>query len=288
MGLDIRQIITTVRHVSPANPDEFDLEQVINLLLCGDIELEGQFTWSSNYTFLVKLTRPASPEKLPGLVDMPPPVEVVQSAASSPSELLAVYKPGRGERPLWDFPDGTLGQREFAAYLVSRVLGWPRVPPTVFREDGPHGPGSVQLFIDADYEEHYFNLRDLPAYTEDFRRMALFDDIVNNADRKGGHCLKDKNDRIWAIDHGLTFHPDRKLRTVIWEFADEEIASPLWRDLKRLRSLLEEPGELYPALAQVLAPAEMSAFKRRIDRLLKTGRFPAWVSGRYNVPYPPL
>jgi len=265
MGLDIRQIINTVQKLSKADPADFDLHQVVELLLTGDMALQGLFPWSSNYTFLVSLTRPSTPAE----------------------EVLAVYKPCRGERTLWDFPEGTLCRREFASYLVSQALGWPRIPPVVFRENGPHGPGSAQLFINADYEAHYFNLRHLPLFTEDFRRIALFDDIVNNADRKGGHCLKDKNGQIWAIDHGLTFHVERKLRTVIWEFSDENIAAPLLRDLKRLRELLDEPGEFYQALAQVITLAEMRAFRRRVDRLLATARFPRMDFG-HNMPYPPI
>jgi uncharacterized repeat protein (TIGR03843 family) len=202
-------------------------------------------------------------------------------------ELLAVYKPCQGERSLWDFPDGTLCQREFASYLVSQVLGWPRIPPVVFRDDGPHGPGSVQLFIDADFETHYFNMRHLSTFTDDFRRMALFDYIVNNADRKSGHCLKGKDGKIWAIDHGLTFHTERKLRTVIWEFADEAISPPLLKDLECLRGMLDESCELYQALGQVITPAEVRAFRKRIDILLKTASFPEWHLG-HNVPYPPI
>jgi uncharacterized repeat protein (TIGR03843 family) len=167
------------------------------------------------------------------------------------------------------------------------MLGWPSIPPVVFREEGPHGPGSLQLFIDADFEAHYFNMRQHAAFTAEFRRMALFDFVVNNADRKGGHCLKDKQGHIWAIDHGLTFHADRKLRTVIWEFSDEAIPPPLREDLQRLQSLLNESSELCRIFEQILAPAEIRAFQRRIDLLLKTASFPEWYPG-HNVPYPPI
>ena len=206
---------------------------------------------------------------------------------SAQEELLAVYKPCQGERTLWDFPEGTLCQREFATFLVSLVLGWPRVPPVVYRDDGPHGPGSVQLFIEADYEAHYFNLRHFVAFTEEFRRMALFDFIVNNADRKGGHCLKDKGGKIWAIDHGLTFHKDPKLRTVIWEFSDEAIPPPLLKVLERLQAMLDKSCELYQVLGQIITPAEIRAFKKRINLLLKSAAFPEWYPG-HNVPYPPV
>jgi uncharacterized repeat protein (TIGR03843 family) len=264
MGLDILQIINTIQKLSQAGHDNLDLPWILETLLAGDMELHGLFPWSSNYTFLVSLI--CSPGQ---------------------EAFLAVYKPSRGERPLWDFPDGTLGQREFASYLVSQALGWPRIPPVVFRDDAPHGPGSVQLFIEADHEAHYFNLRHLSAFTEDFKRVALFDYIVNNADRKGGHCLKGKDGRIWAIDHGLTFHTDPKLRTVIWEFAGEAIPSPLLKDLKRLLELLAESAELYQLLEQIITRAEIRAFKKRINLLLTTARFPKGYPG-HNVPYPPI
>lgn len=264
MGLGAQQIIDTIQTVSVNADDELDLVWILEMLLEGEIELHGLFPWSSNYTFLAGLTHP--------------PAQKI---------LMAVYKPCRGERPLWDFPEGTLCQREFAAYLVSVALGWPRIPPVVFRDNGPHGPGSVQLLIEADYEAHYFNLRHQPNFTEEFRRMALFDFIVNNADRKGGHCLKDAGGKIWAIDHGLTFHTDHKLRTVIWEFTDEAIPPPLLKDLQRLRDLLNASSEFCHALAQTISPAEMRSFQKRIELLLKTASFPEWYSG-HNIPYPPI
>lgn len=235
--------------------------KVIQVLLAGEMELEGLMPWSSNYTFLVKL----------------------YAANSEPA--LGIYKPGDGERPLWDFPDGTLSQREFASYVVSQVLGWPRIPATVLR-GGPHGVGSVQLFIQAEYEAHYFNMRDVPTFTEDFRNMALFDYIVNNADRKGGHCLKGHDGQIWAIDHGLTFHTDPKLRTVIWEFCSEPIPEPRLQDLARLNTLLEKP-ELPRILNTLIAEPEIKAFKRRVNKLVIAGSFPDLRPGR-NVPYPPI
>lgn len=265
MGLDTRQIINTVQKLSNADNNRFDLQQILETLLEGAIELHGLIPWSSNYTFLISLICPP---------DYP--------------ELLAIYKPCRGERPLWDFPDGTLCQREFASYLVSQVLGWPRIPPVVLRNDGPHGQGSIQLFIEAEYEAHYFNMRHLSAFTEDFRQVALFDYIVNNADRKGGHCLKGKDGKIWAIDHGLTFHTEHKLRTVIWEFSDEAIPLSLLRDLERLQGMLDEAGgEFSQVLAQLITPAEIRAFRKRINISLKTASFPEQYPG-HNMPYPPI
>ena len=152
--------------------------------------------WSSNATFLV-------------------------NASLDDIEVPAVYKPQRGERPLWDFPEGTLCNREVAAYELSEALGWSIVPETVLR-DGPYGVGMVQRFIDHDPDDHYFTL--LEAHPDDFQRFAAFDVLANNADRKGGHCLQAKRDgHIWGIDHGLTFHVVDKLRTVIWDFAGEPV-----------------------------------------------------------------
>jgi uncharacterized repeat protein (TIGR03843 family) len=238
-------------------------EQVLTRLLEDKMELQGLMPWSSNYTFLVSLTQ-----------------------LQEPTNLLGVYKPCQGERPLWDFPDGTLCQREFASYLVSQALGWPNVPTTVLR-NGPHGPGSVQLFIDAEYEAHYFNMRDNLALTDDFRQVALFDFVVNNADRKGGHCLKGKDDRVWVIDHGLTFHTDFKLRTVIWEFCDEKIPSALLQDLKRLQSHMVDASELCQILTQFISIREFQALKKRLDRLIAAGHLPELHPGR-NIPFPPL
>ena len=133
-----------------------------------------------------------------------------------------VYKPGRGERPLWDYPGG-LFRREVAAYELSAALGLEVVPETVLRLDGPHGEGSVQRFVDADFSEHYFTLLDEPLYHAQLRKIAAFDLLANNGDRKGGHLLKDPAGRIWGIDHGLCFHVENKLRTVMWDFAGEEL-----------------------------------------------------------------
>ncbi len=239
------------------------LESVLDMLLEAKIELQGLMPWSSNYTFLVNLAQP-----------------------EEEASLLAVYKPCTGERPLWDFPEGTLCHREFVSYLVSQILGWPNIPPTVLR-NGPHGRGSVQLFIEAEFEAHYFNMRNISAFTTEFKQIALFDYIVNNADRKGGHCLRDKDGRIWAIDHGLTFHPSFKLRTVIWEFCNEAIPTPLLDNLIHLQQLLSESADLWQILVQFISNREIQALKRRIDSLVSTGQFPDAHPGR-NVPFPPI
>lgn len=239
-------------------------DAVLALLTEGDLRMEGQVPWSSNYTFLASVTRGA------------------ESA-------LVIYKPSQGERELWDFDAGTLCQRELAAYRVARFLGWPNVPPVALR-DGPFGHGSAQLFIEADLNEHYFTLRENPAFTGAFGRMALFDHLTNNADRKGGHVLRGADERIWAIDHGLTFHVEHKHRTVIWEYAGQAIPSALRADLERLLAALLEPGEdeggLWWQLAPLLHSDEIEALAARARRLLRLGRYPMPARNWRNVPYP--
>jgi uncharacterized repeat protein (TIGR03843 family) len=253
--------INTVRAMMPDSGAADGDDVVISTLLTGEMELEGLMPWSSNYTFLATIQN------------------------DDGTELLGVYKPGDGERPLWDFPDRTLANREFASYLVSQILGWPNIPATVLRT-GPHGLGSLQLFVDAEYEAHYFNMKSVPKFTPDFMNMSLFDFIVNNADRKGGHCLKDRNGKIWAIDHGLTFHTDPKLRTVIWEFSDDPIPASQIDDLTRLLEWVGKP-DLCAVMADLISQPEIEAFKLRIARLVNTGQFPSLRPGR-NVPYPPI
>jgi len=179
---------------------ELDGARALRILREGTIRPRGLMPDCSNYTYLAQVR-------------------------GHDGDLLAVYKPASGEMPLDDFPDGTLGKREVAAYLVSEALGWRVVPPTVYRADGPHGPGSLQQFIAADLSQHYFTM--MPKRAEDFRMMAAFDCIVNNADRKSGHCLLDDTGHIWGVDNGLTFHPLPKLRTVIWEFGGEAVPQTL-------------------------------------------------------------
>jgi hypothetical protein len=189
-----------------------------------------------------------------------------------------VYKPIAGEAPLWDFPDGTLAAREVAAYRLADALGWPAVPPTVLR-DGPMGPGAVQLFVEHDPREHFFTLRD--RRLAELRSVAAFDVVANNADRKGGHVLVDAGGTLWAIDHGLCFHAEPKLRTVIWEFAGEPVPEDLCEDLRRVA------GELPGVLDDLLDPAELEAAADRAQRLAETGRFPEPGPDR-AVPWPPV
>jgi uncharacterized repeat protein (TIGR03843 family) len=210
--------------------------------------------WSSNATFLV---------------------EVVRDGATA----LAVYKPERGERPLWDFPPG-LYRREIAAYLLSEALEWGLVPLTIAR-DGPYGEGSLQLFVPADFEQHYFTLVENEAHHDRLRRICLFDLLANNADRKSGHCLLEPGGAIYAIDNGLTFHVHPKLRTVIWNFAGEPIAAALLEDLRRFG----EAG-LPPDLAALLDPSERRALAARTRAILNAGHFPG--DGGQRYPWPPV
>ncbi|GAC1470243.1 MAG: SCO1664 family protein [Candidatus Dormibacteraceae bacterium] len=225
-----------------------------------DLEVLGLLRGASNYTFLARL-QPHPPEGL-----------------------LAVYKPARGESPLWDFEAGTLYRREVAAYELSKVLGWPSIPPTVVRREGPHGVGAVQLFIDAD-RRHF--LEEQSSRPETWSRIALFDVIANNADRKSGHCLFDAGDHIWVIDHGLTFHVEQKLRTVIWDFSGEPLPQELCGDVER--ALIDvEKGRLGDKLGELLRPAEVRMLKRRLRGVLDPSwRFPEPTSA-WSVPWPPI
>jgi uncharacterized repeat protein (TIGR03843 family) len=246
----------------PENNAPIDSD-MLEILGQAPLDVQGLMPWSSNYTFLV-----------------------IVGQAEDGRQRLAIYKPCAGERPLWDFPDGNLCRREFASYLISQILGWPKIPPTVLR-NGPHGEGSVQLFVEAEYEIHYFNIRDIPAFKPQLQEMALFDYIVNNADRKGGHCLKDFRGQLWAIDHGLTFHTAYKLRTVIWDFCNQPIPDRLLKDLNHLHKLLTQSPEFCEILGKFINRSELHAFQKRVKTLLASGLFPDMSPGR-NVPFPPV
>lgn len=192
---------------------------------------------------------------------------------------LAIYKPRAGEAPLYDFPDGTLYQRELAAYLFSRWARWDLVPPTVIR-DGPHGEGSVQLYIEPDAaqsaRDEFWGSRRL-----DIERLVLFDHLINNADRKITHCLRDTQGKIWGIDHGLTFNHDWKLRTALWQFVGEPISPTLRAELAELCT---RAGELRGVLDGVLTGAEVEALIGRMTHLSERGTYPV-LNPRRNVPY---
>jgi len=224
------------------------------------MELLGILRGASNYTFLARLgPRP-------------------------PDGLLAVYKPAKGESPLWDFPTGTLYRREVAAFELSKVLGWPRIPPTVLREKAPHGVGALQLFVEAD-NRHF--LGEQTTRKETWIRIALFDVITNNADRKSGHCLFDADNNVWVIDHGLTFHIEPKLRTVIWDYSGEPLPGDLCGDLERALMQLDH-GALGPRLRELLSPPEVKMLRRRLRSVLEADwRFPSPTSG-WSIPWPPV
>jgi uncharacterized repeat protein (TIGR03843 family) len=223
----------------------------------GELELLGRIPWASNATVLAKVTH-------------------------GELEGLAVYKPVRGERPLWDFPSGTLYRREVAAYLVSEQLGWRLVPPTLAR-DGPLGVGSVQLYVDADPEVTAFEL--LADGDPTLPRIAAFDVVTNNADRKAGHCLAGQDGHVWAIDHGLCFHVQAKLRTVLWDLAGTELEAPVLADLEALAAEATGGGALAAGLGGLLEPSEVAALARRARALVRAGRLPAPRGGR-AYPWP--
>ena len=237
------------------------VERIIRLLESGSLDSEfGQMRWSSNYTYLV-------------------------SVCDDEFKTLAIYKPQRGERPLWDFPDGTLCYRERAAYMLSEALGWTIVPPTVMR-DGAHGLGSLQFYIEHDPEVTYFNMG--KSFGGQLKRVAIFDYIANNADRKGGHCLLDAHGKVWGIDHGICFHVAHKLRTVIWDWAGAPLPDDLLTDVAAFhQKLCDESGALHRELATLVSERELHATVKRAERLLNVKTFPVPGSGP-NYPWPPV
>jgi len=235
-------------------------EQTLKALQEGNLHLEGQFVYGSNTTLLV-------------------------TARLDSREIKAVYKPVSGERPLSDFPRQTLARREVAAFLVSEALNWDLIPPTVFRTDEILlGPGSLQLFIEHNPEYHYFNFTE--ADKERLPEVMLFDHLVNNADRKSGHLLVDPNDKLWLIDHGVCFHREDKLRTVIWNHAGEPIPANLLADLAMLLPALQPEGALTAALMPYLLPGEIHALRERGQWLLETGVYPIPPEDRRAYPWP--
>jgi uncharacterized repeat protein (TIGR03843 family) len=245
-------------------PVMLDYDSALDALCSGEVRAEhGLLRWGSNYTFLVTVNH-------------------------GDLKFMGVYKPRIGERPLWDFPDGTLCQRETASYVLSEMLGWYLVPPTVLRE-GPRGIGSLQVFINHDPNQHYFSFperEDYQTLVPQLQKMALFDAINNNADRKGGHCLIDESVRLWGIDHGLAFHPAHKLRTVIWDYAGQTIPADLLRSLQELcHKLSNKADEGRIQLENLIAPHEMASMQSRLDKLVQTGKYPLPGPGP-NRPWP--
>jgi hypothetical protein len=231
----------------------------LTLLRDGELTIEGRLVDASNTTLYAAVT-------------------------NGDTTAHCVYKPVRGERPLWDFPDGTLAYREVAAYAVSAATGWDVVPPTVLR-DGPLGEGMVQLWIDVDIDTDLVALvnEDLPA----LRRMAVFDAVVNNADRKGGHLLPVEGGHVYGVDHGVTFHEDPKLRTLLWGWRGRRFAAEELAVLDAVRTDLVD-GELGESLRLLLTRGEVDATVRRVERLLSTRRFPYPSADWPAVPWPPF
>jgi uncharacterized repeat protein (TIGR03843 family) len=225
----------------------------LDLLKHGAVTVKGRMPWASNVTLLAEVERGGTCAR-------------------------AIYKPGRGERPLWDFPPG-LYKREEAAYLFSEALGWGLVPPTIVRE-GPFGEGSFQLFVEAEFEQHWFTMREDPRHRERLQKICIFDFVANNADRKSGHCLLGPDNLIYAIDNGLCFHTELKLRTVIWDYAGESIPQSMIGDLKGFVQ-----GGLTSPLAEMLARDEQQALLVRVQALADYARFPEDRSG-HRYPWP--
>jgi len=235
-----------------------DSQNIQSALEHGSLKLKGQFMLGSNYTFLV---------------------DVRYQGKTIP----AVYKPSKGEQPLWDFPENSLALREVAAYLVSETLGFHIVPFTTLRTDGPHGPGSLQQYIEYDPEYHYFS------FTQEdktkLKPVVLFDLLINNADRKGSHVFFDiPAHKLWAIDHGICFHEYDKLRTVIWDFAGEPIPADLLVHISHLSPDTKLQADLQP----YLSPREVAALEARAKALSASKVFPPPPQGRRSFPYPPL
>ncbi len=225
----------------------------LHVLSCGEVEVEGRMPWSSNATFLVNVT-------------------------CGDVHAQAIYKPLRGERPLWDFEPG-LHRREVAAYHLSEALGFDLVPPTVLR-DGPFGEGSMQWFVNVDHRQHYFTIHEERQDLYDkLREVAVFDLLANNTDRKSGHVLIDGDDHIWGIDHGLCFAADFKLRTVVWEFGGEQIGADLIKVVRPLT--LAIPLEV----ATLLDDEEVAALQERAQWVTTNPVFPVDQSGR-RYPWP--
>jgi len=227
---------------------EIEINKVKDFLKTGEI-LKIQQVRSSNYVFLATLQDQNS------------------------EEIHAIYKPQTGETPLWDFPEGTLYKREVAAYELASILGWEFVPPTVVR-NGPEGIGSLQLFIPHDQNSHFFEQRESTILVSQLKKICLFDALSNNADRKGGHCLLDEKQQIWGIDHGLCFHSEGKLRTVIWDWANEIIEENLLKDVQEVIIAITEKLEKTALLHELLTAEEISSLLNRASVLVNEKSYP--------------
>jgi uncharacterized repeat protein (TIGR03843 family) len=245
--------------------DHLTAEQWLDLLSTGEVEVEGRLPWSSNYSFLARVSSRGGGGGGPG---------------AGADCRRVVYKPGRGERPLWDF-GADLYRREVAAYELSAAFGLDLVPETVLRLDGPLGAGSLQRFVDADFEQHYFTLVEERRFHERLMELAAFDMLCNNADRKSGHVLLDDNGHLWAIDNGLSFHVEDKLRTVIWEFAGERVPE---RVLVACREIVE--AGVPERVAVLIDDEEVAAVTRRARAILRSARLPSPRDDYRAYPWP--
>ena len=244
-----------MRQDTPYNPC---LGELSRILLYGDIVTLAQIPWGSNDSFLIELSE-------------------------GTEKHIAVYKPRSGERPLYDFKSGTLYKREYTSYVISLALSWDFIPCTVIRE-GPYGVGTVQQFVDFDLDSSYFTLRE--DRMGDIEKIALFDCVSNNADRKAGQCLKDMQGKVWSIDDGLTFNEEPKLRTVIWDFVDKAIPATEIDQLIDLRRQLDSNDGFVSRLTYLLEPGEIAALKWRLDVLILERHFPDRDLYRRDVPWP--
>jgi uncharacterized repeat protein (TIGR03843 family) len=267
-----------------APDDRLDVGNALTLLRDGEIEVEGRLVDASNATLVCVLR-------------------------GEGVEARCVYKPVAGERPLWDFPDGSLAGREVASYAVSCATGWDVVPPTVLRE-GPFGPGMCQLWVDTDPAVELVDVLAPAALPADWlqvldalgadgepvvlghadderlRRMAVLDVVLNNADRKGGHVLPGPDGQVRGVDHGVTFHTEPKLRTVLWGWAGAPLTDKELAVLEDLREEIE--GDLGAEMSQLVAPAEVRACRRRVEQLLRRGAMPYPADGWPAIPWPPF
>jgi hypothetical protein len=225
----------------------------------GAFELQGEFLYGSNRTFLCALSY-------------------------QDQKFGCVYKPARGERPLWDFESGSLARREVAAYLLDSLLGWNAVPVCVYRKDGPFGEGSLHWFVEHDPAQHYFTFS--AEIKARLQFVVLFDLLINNADRKAGHFLLDEHSKIWLIDHGLCFHVEEKLRTVVWDFAGQKIPKPLLADIVRMMERLSSEPEIKDELLTLISVEEYEALCQRAEAILLMKKFPNPSEERRMIPWP--
>lgn len=247
----------------PGSEADQPLDDDLAALARQALVVQGRLAGASNHTLLVQV-------------------------GASDEQRLAVYKPRSGERPLWDFPRGTLCDREVAAYVVSEALGWGLVPPTVLRDDAPSGPGAVQRFVPHDPERHYFALVDEGGHERRLAQMALFDVLINNADRKASHVMAAGDGRLLGIDHGLTFHTEPKLRTVIWDLGGYDVEAAWREDLARLADDVAGDGDVRRRLAELLTGEELAVLAERAAALAELTTLPALPPQRRPYPWPPL